>query len=84
MNCPSPKKSRAMTKPTREIFPVYWRKLIEVGVPIEAAKVIAWTIASYDRAQKTPPRHRQIIISHYCRFICRAELWRAGLLDPAM
>lgn len=61
-------------------MPVYWRKLIEMGVPINEAKTVAWIIARYDIAKRLPtPKQRQIL-SHYCRFVCRAELWRVQLL----
>jgi hypothetical protein len=40
---------------TREIKPPYWRKLIEAGVPIDAADAIAWAIARYDTARRLPP-----------------------------
>jgi hypothetical protein len=64
----------------REIVPIYWRRLIEVGVPINAAKVIAWAIARYDVVHKVPEPGQQVLISQYCRFICRAQLWRSDLL----
>jgi hypothetical protein len=63
-----------------EIKPVYWRRLIEVGVPVEAANVIAWAIAQYDVARKSPTAQQQALITYYCRFVCRAELWRRQLL----
>ena len=67
-------------KMTREIVPIYWRRLIEVGIPIDAAQMIAWAIARYDKAKKLPPHQQQRLIRQYCHFICRAELWRSGLL----
>lgn len=67
-------------KTTREVAPNYWRKLIEAGVPIEDAKFLAWTIARYDVAGRLPGRVQRCLIERHCRFICRAGLWRAGLL----
>lgn len=64
----------------REIVPIYWRKLIEVGVPINVAKSIAWAIVRYDVVHKVPTPMQQALISQYCRFICRAQLWRSDLL----
>jgi hypothetical protein len=64
----------------RELVPVYWRKLIEVGVPIDAAKAIAWAIVRFDAAQILPSHEQQQLLTQYCRFICRAGLWRSGLL----
>jgi hypothetical protein len=71
--------SKPRKKSIREITPIYWRRLIEVGVPINAAQAIAWTIAKYD-AGKLPEANEQALLRQYCRFICRAELWRANLL----
>lgn len=69
---------------TREIAPIYWRKLIEVDVPINTAMVIAWAIARYDSAKKIPDPQQQDLIKYYCRQICRAELWRSNLLKVAI
>ncbi|MFQ3629678.1 MAG: hypothetical protein SNJ81_19160 [Cyanobacteriota bacterium] len=65
---------------TREIKPTYWRKLIEAGVPIDAADAIAWAIARYDTARRLPPSSQQALIRRYCAFVCRAGLWRSQLL----
>lgn len=64
----------------RELMPIYWRKLIELGVPINEAKAIAWIVARYDVACKVPGPHQQLLVRQYCRFLCRAGLWRASLL----
>lgn len=65
---------------TREITPTYWRKLIEAGVPIDAANIIAWAIARYDTAKRLPQTEQRSLINHYCPSICRAGLWRSQLL----
>ncbi|GAB4442781.1 MAG: hypothetical protein D6742_19695 [Cyanobacteria bacterium J069] len=65
---------------TREIKPTYWRKLVEAGVPIDAADAIAWAIARYDTARRRPPSSQQALIRQYCAFVCRAGLWRSQLL----
>jgi len=65
---------------TREIKPTYWRKLIEAGVPIDAADAIAWAIARYNTARRQPPSSQQALIRQYCAFVCRAGLWRSQLL----
>ncbi|MGJ3252074.1 MAG: hypothetical protein ACFE0J_13220 [Elainellaceae cyanobacterium] len=64
----------------QETKSIYWRRLIEVGVPVEAANMIAWAIAYYDVAKELPTAQQRALISYYCRFICRAELWRRQLL----
>lgn len=74
------KKLKFRRKMIREVAPVYWRRLIEVGVPIDIARVIAWAIARYDAATKLPEPAEKALISRYCRYICRADLWSAGLL----
>lgn len=61
-------------------MPIYWRKLIEVGVPIDTAKQIAWTIVRYEVASIAPTVPQQMLLEQYCRFICRAGLWRSHLL----
>ncbi|MBW4652091.1 MAG: hypothetical protein KME20_03400 [Kaiparowitsia implicata GSE-PSE-MK54-09C] len=69
-----------LRKPTREVTPTYWRQLIEVGVPIDAANLIAWAIARYDAARRLPNPQQKSLIAHYCPLICRAGLWRSQLL----
>jgi hypothetical protein len=71
-------------KTVREVTPVYWRKLIEVGVPIDAARVIAWAIARYDLGKRLPTTYQRGLIQRYCRFVCRAELWRINLLAVSL
>jgi hypothetical protein len=65
----------------REVVPIYWRRLIEIGVPIDAAQTIAWAIVRYDAAQIAPTLQQQQLLRQYCRFICRAGLWRSQLLS---
>ncbi|NEP54721.1 MAG: hypothetical protein F6K65_40410 [Moorea sp. SIO3C2] len=64
----------------RRTRPIYWRKLVEVGVPIHAADVISKAIAQYDAVRQVPSSSQQHLINEYCRFICRADLWRSQLL----
>lgn len=76
--------SNGNRKTVREVTPVYWRKLIEVGVPIDTAEVIAWAIARYDLGKRLPNAYQQKLIQQYCRFVCRAELWRVSLLAASL
>ena len=64
----------------RKMRPVYWRKLVEAGVPPHAADVISKAIARYDAIRQVPSSQQQYLINEYCRFICRADLWRSQLL----
>ncbi len=73
---PKPLKRKAV----REITPTYWRTLIELGVPIDAANAIAWTVARYDAARRLPDAHQKLLLTHYCPHVCRAGLWRPQLL----
>ncbi|NJN86667.1 MAG: hypothetical protein HC881_10570 [Leptolyngbyaceae cyanobacterium SL_7_1] len=88
--CPNPTEDCPAFLPTnsrktvREVTPVYWRKLIEVGVPIDAARIIAWAIARYDLGKRLPTAYQQGLIQRYCRFVCRAELWRVNLLAASL
>jgi hypothetical protein len=68
---------------SREIMPIYWRRLIEMGVPIDEAKVIAWAIVRYDVGKILPNLQQQQILKQYCRFVCRAALWRSELLPTS-
>lgn len=61
------------------LIPAYWRKLIELGVPIDDAKPMAEAIAEYDVLGKIPDEFQQNLMRQYCRFLCRAELWRSQL-----
>jgi len=69
---------------TREMTPTYWRQLIEAGVPLETARVIAWIIARYDAAKRLPNAAQAALLFQYCPMICRAGLWRSSLLLAAM
>ncbi|MEO1145828.1 MAG: hypothetical protein AAFY26_09545 [Cyanobacteria bacterium J06638_22] len=75
---------KAIRNRTREMIPTYWRQLIEVGVPLETARIIAWVIARYDAAHRLPSRAQADLLSQYCPLICRAGLWRSSLLLDAM
>lgn len=68
----------------RETVPIYWRRLIEVGVPIDDAKEIAWAIVRYDAAKVSPSATQQQLLRCHSRFICRARLWRSELLPTAL
>jgi hypothetical protein len=61
------------------LIPAYWRKLIELGVPIDDAKPMAEAIAEYDVLGKIPDSGQRNLMHQYCRFLCRAELWRSQL-----
>lgn len=73
-------KSRQQSLQARELIPVYWRRLIEVGMPINAARLVAEAIAWLDIAQKPLTRPQKKLIGQYCVLVCRAELWRSGML----
>jgi hypothetical protein len=64
----------------RKLAKIYWRRLIKLGVPIEDAMYIAIAIARFDVANKKPRTKYRNLIGRYCPYICRAELWRPGLL----
>jgi hypothetical protein len=78
--CLSEKKRANRKASARAVVPIYWRKLIEVGVPIDIANLLAWTIVRYEVAQIVPTPQQQQLLRQYCRFICRAELWQSNLL----
>lgn len=71
---------RRTQRSARQKMPVYWRKLIEVDVPIDTAKRIAWIIVRYEVAKTAPTPEEQQLLRQHCRFICRAGLWRSNLL----
>jgi len=75
---------KAPRKPLREIAPIYWRQLIEVGVPIDAANAIAWVIVRYEVAHRRPSPEQARLLEYYCSLICRAGLWRSHLLLDAL
>ena len=77
-------KQLLLRRRVRRTRPVYWRKLVEAGVPVHAADAIAKAIAQYDAVRKAPSSDQQDLINEYCRFICRANLWRSQLLMPQM
>ena len=75
-------KQMLLRRRVRKTRPVYWRQLVEAGVPIHAADAIAKAIAQYDAVRQSPSAYQQDLINEYCRFICRANLWRSQLLMP--
>ena len=77
-------RSKAFRNRTREITPTYWRQLIEAGVPLEKARIIAWVIARYDAAHRVPNPRQAALLFQYCPLICRAGLWRSTLLLDAL
>lgn len=73
-------KQMLLRRRVRQTQPVYWRKLVEVGVPLHAADIISKAIAQYDAVRQVPSSQQKHLINEYCRFICRADLWRSQLL----
>ncbi|MEO1399797.1 MAG: hypothetical protein AAFV72_00925 [Cyanobacteria bacterium J06635_1] len=59
---------------------IYWRKLMNAGIPSGAAKVIAGAISSHDLDRLAPSKQQQQLISYYCPAIAQANLWRLELL----
>lgn len=74
------RRSKASLTSPRELLPLYWQQLVEQGVPLKVARVIAEAIANYDSTSRAPTSQQQRLIYRYCRFVCRAKLWRARLL----
>ena len=64
----------------RKLAAVYWRRLVRLGVPVDDAMYIAIAIAKFDVTNKQPRTKYRNLIGRYCSHICRAELWRPGLL----
>lgn len=75
-------KVRQQSLQVRQLIPVYWRRLIEAGLPIEDARTIADAIAWFDVAEKPLTHWHKTLIEQYCVMVCRAELWRSGMLLP--
>lgn len=73
-------KARQQSIHARELLPVYWRRLIEVGMPIDIARRVAEAVAWLDAAQRPLTPQQKMLIGQYCVMVCRAELWRAGML----
>lgn len=63
----------------RELQPIYWRRLIEANVPLHEAGTIAEIIANFDVLKRSPSLAQRQLLQQYCRYICRAELWRSRL-----
>lgn len=64
----------------RQLAHVYWKRLVKAGVPIDDAVMIAIAIARFDVVSKRPRAKYRNLIGRYCPMVCRAELWRPGLL----
>jgi hypothetical protein len=73
-------KQKQRSLQVRELMPTYWRRLIEVGVSLEDARTLAEVIARYDVLKKLPNAEQRRHLNQYCRYVCRAELWRYELL----
>jgi hypothetical protein len=65
---------------SRELMPIYWRKLIEVGIPISPARIVAEGIARFDTLGQPLTSPQKKLICQYSALVCRAELWRSGML----
>lgn len=74
------RRSKSKLTNPRDLLPLYWQQLVEQGVPLKAARIIAEAIANYDSTSRPPTPLQQQLIRHYCRFVCRAQLWRSRLL----
>jgi hypothetical protein len=59
---------------------LYWRCLMQQGVPYQDARHIAIAIAKYDVNKKCPNPQQTALIMQYSPLICRAKLWRSKLL----
>jgi hypothetical protein len=73
-------RSIATTLITKQLMLRYWRRLLRADVPIDDARRIARAIAKFDQMELAPTLQQQTLIRHYCPAVCRAGLWRAGLL----
>jgi hypothetical protein len=80
-NNPIPRTDTATSpQPTTQLRNIYWRKLIQVGIPSAEAKQIADAIANYDTQRQIPTYQQKQLIGHYCTSIAQARLWRLELL----
>ena len=64
----------------KQMGATYWQQLMRIGIPKQEARSIAVAIAKYDVTQSQPQGAQKQLICHYSAFVCRANLWRAGLL----
>ena len=64
----------------KQIGSSYLQQLIRIGIPTQDARAIAVAIARYDIAQHHPQDLQRQLICQYSAFVCRANLWRPGLL----
>jgi hypothetical protein len=72
--------SGSLAQPILQLRNIYWRKLLQVGIPSSEAKLIAEAIANFDTRQQIPTGQQKQLIGHYCTFIAQARLWRLELL----
>lgn len=59
----------------------YQTRLLQQGIPVPAAKLIAQTVSQFERTQTEPPDTARQLVSHYRTQICQANLWRFQLLS---
>ena len=71
---------RQYKKDLKQTGTTYWQQLIQTGIPKQEARAIAVAIAKYDISQRPPHDLQKQLICRYSAFICRANLWRGGLL----
>ena len=64
----------------RQLAKVYWQRLVKAGISVDEAMEIAIAIARFDVVNKRPNTKYRNLIGRHCPAICRAELWRPGLL----
>ena len=64
----------------KQIGSGYLQQLIRIGIPIQDARTIAVAIARYDVDHHHPQDLQRQLICQYSAFVCRANLWRPGLL----
>jgi hypothetical protein len=62
---------------------LFWRCLMQQGVPYHDARHIAIAIAKYDVNHKYPNPRQKALIMQYSALVCRAKLWRSRLLIDA-
>ena len=77
----APQNSKAVLNGlVRQIGIAYWQKLVKAGVPFNEARSIAAAIAKFDVAHRQPNDEQRSLIIQHSLLICRAELWRTGLV----
>ncbi|MEO1591298.1 MAG: hypothetical protein AAFU71_08405 [Cyanobacteria bacterium J06632_22] len=79
----SVRKRSARKKPSEAAYQlrdIYWRKLVEAGIPTHEAKQIANAIALYDLHQTPPTDDQKLLMGTYCVAMSEANLWRLELM----